>query len=181
MTGEGCSSPSWTRGSTPVPRACRCGCRRGPQRGDRGRRGDAGLGAPLCHRGRAGRREEALGWEARGPGRPGRAPMPAQTKQRGPALSFGAPIADPHPRESPFSLGAARPRGRRAPSCPAQRPPPPPRLPRGPKRPVPVIYHFIILGRVVWCWWGGYREGANQNFKWFFFFFLCFLTVVRVI
>lgn len=33
MTDEGCSSPSWTLGLTPVPRACRCGSRGALRRG----------------------------------------------------------------------------------------------------------------------------------------------------
>lgn len=42
MTGEGCSSPSWTRGSTPGLRACRCGSRWGPGRGARAAGGRPG-------------------------------------------------------------------------------------------------------------------------------------------
>ena len=103
MTGEGCSSPSWTRGSTPGPRACRCGCRQGPQRRGRGRRGDAGLGALLCGRGRAGCREEILSWEARGAGAGPRCrPRQSGGARRG---RTGRRSSTPPPPGSPFQSG----------------------------------------------------------------------------
>lgn len=69
MTGGGCSSPSWTRGSTRGLRACRCASRRGPGRGGAGggaagrlgtRRGRS-LGAPQAESRSAAERERAPG------------------------------------------------------------------------------------------------------------------------
>lgn len=172
MTVGGCLSPSWTRGSTPGLRACRCGSRRGPGRGGAGglppgreRGGDAAseLRRPKpALRPRGSRREEAegpTGGGVRGAG--GRAPRlgpdPGPDK-RGWSGRPGPPVA----QEAPSYPGASRP----GPSgfCPAHRLLP--RVPRvlGTNRRVPVIckggfYCFVIHGS---GGWEGNREGAND-------------------
>lgn len=175
MTGGGCSSPSWTPGSTPGLRACRCGSRRGPGRGGAGgqpaggRAGDAaseprrpkpalrrrGTRAPERGEGQGGRGGPAEG-DGLGPGSPGWAVIPAQIKAACPAGLVGAPGCVCRPG-SPFLPGAARP----GPSGPC----PPRQLPRGflvspePTHPVPVICKrdFTVLLFTGGWGWGGDR------------------------
>lgn len=149
MTGEGCSSPSWTRGLTPVPRACRCG-----SRGALGRGRPAGPGVleeqlpslEVEARSEAERDPGARGRQraerarrpggvpgARGlqPGHPGWEVIPAQTKAvgaagrvSGSAFHPGSPYLPRRCQARALGLLPVTLSSSTYPSCPGHRPVP---------------------------------------------------------
>lgn len=118
MTGGGCSSPSWTRGSTRGLRACRCASRRGPGRGRRGggaagrpgtRRGHS-LGAPQAESRSAAERERAPGGGGGQGGRGARVGPSSRPRQKRRAWrGWPGRLGPPFAQESASCPGVARP------------------------------------------------------------------------